>query len=200
MPQLANALNIGDTVIALDFGGLASLKGAVSYPFYATIINENKNLFERIQVTGEVSADMASVVRGVDNTKIRKWDEFESVVMHNSLLTVIGKEVPPMSIGLTGTSATAASSGAINVPMITRLITITPTGNCTFNATGGAAGQVVTFIITTSGVTARTLTFGANFKPVSTLLTGTVTARLFTISFIYDGTRWIEITRTAAIP
>ncbi len=99
--------------------------------------------------------------------------------------------------GITGVTATSATTGTISVPMTSRIITITPTGACTFNATGGIAGQMVTFVITTSGVSSFTLTFGTNFKKVGTLATGTTSARFFTITFLYDGTFWYEAGRTA---
>lgn len=69
--------------------------------------------------------------------------------------------------------------------------TITPIGNCTFNASGGIAGQDCTFIITTSGVTSYTLTFGTNFKTTGTLATGVTSPRkAFAVTFRYDGTNW----------
>lgn len=78
-------------------------------------------------------------------------------------------------------------------------MTITPTGACTFNASGGKAGQECVFIITTSGTSAFVLTWGTNFKTTGTLSTGTVTAKVFTVSFIYDGTNWNEMCRTTAM-
>ena len=99
--------------------------------------------------------------------------------------------------GITGVTATSATTGTISVPMTSRIITITPTGACTFNATGGVAGQMVTFVITTSGVSSFTLTFGTNFKKVGTLATGATSARFFTVTFIYDGIFWYEAGRTA---
>lgn len=77
--------------------------------------------------------------------------------------------------------------------------TITPTGACTFNASGGAAGNRVTFAITTSGTSSFTLTFGTNFHKTGTLATGTTSARFFSVTFVcIDGTIWQEESRTAA--
>lgn len=78
-------------------------------------------------------------------------------------------------------------------------VTITPTGSCTFNASGGIAGSDCTFVITTSGTSAFTLTWGTNFKSTGTLSTGTVNAKVFTVSFRYDGTNWNETARTPAM-
>lgn len=99
--------------------------------------------------------------------------------------------------GSAGSAATSATSGTMTVSMTTRIITITPTNACTFNASGGTAGQIVTFIITTSGVSSFTLTWGTNFRKTGTLATGTTSARFFAVTFIcVDGTIWQELSRT----
>jgi hypothetical protein len=99
-----------------------------------------------------------------------------------------------------GTSAaTPATTGTMTVNMTTDIITITPTGACTFNAAaGGTIGQIVTFSITTSGTTAYTLTWGTNYRKTGTLSTGTTSARFFAVTFrCINGTIWQEIARTA---
>lgn len=97
--------------------------------------------------------------------------------------------------------AAPATTGTMTVrPGGSRIITITPTGNCTFNATGGEVGQACTFSITTSGTTSYTLTFGTNFRKTGTLATGTTSGMFFTISFLcIDGTVWAETARTAVM-
>jgi hypothetical protein len=60
-------------------------------------------------------------------------------------------------------------------------------------------GRQYHFIITTSGTTSYTLTFGTNFKSTGTLATGTTTAKVFVITFVYDGTNLNEVSRTAAM-
>lgn len=100
-----------------------------------------------------------------------------------------------------GTSAaTSATTGTITVPMTSRIITIIPSGAATFNGTNGVVGQVVTFVITTSGVSSFVLTWGTNFRTTATLATGTTTAKIFCVSFICtNGTQWCETSRTAAM-
>lgn len=96
-----------------------------------------------------------------------------------------------------GAAATSATTGTMTVSMTTAVITITPTGACTFNASGGVAGQVCTFHITTSGTSSFTLTWGTNFRKTGTLATGTVSARFFSVTFrCINGTVWSEIART----
>ena len=99
---------------------------------------------------------------------------------------------------LNTSAAAPATTGAMTVSMASEIITITPTGACTFNASGGTAGATCTFIITTSGTTSRTLTWGTNFRKTGTLATGTTSARFFAVTFrCVDGTIWQEIARTA---
>lgn len=107
----------------------------------------------------------------------------------------------PVAQGNYAASATPATTGTMTVSMGNATVfTITPTGSCTFNASGGVAGQSVTFIITTSGTTAFTLTWGTNFKVSATLSTGTTTAKVFAVNFTCkDGTLWVECGRTAAM-
>jgi len=98
-------------------------------------------------------------------------------------------------------SITPATTGAMALTMTNvSVFTITPTGACTFNASGGHIGQRVSLIITTSGTSAFVLTFGTNFKAAGTLSTGTTTAKVFQVSFTCkDGTLWVEEGRTAAM-
>ncbi len=96
------------------------------------------------------------------------------------------------------TAATSATTGTMTVNMTTDIITITPTGACTFNASGGRTGRIITFSVTTSGASSFTLTFGTNFRKTGTLATGTTSARFFAVTFrCLDGTIWQEIARTA---
>lgn len=59
-------------------------------------------------------------------------------------------------------------------------------------------GATYRLIVVTSGTTSRTLTFGSNFKSTGTLATGTVTAKTFVLTFTFDGTNFIECSRTTA--
>lgn len=106
--------------------------------------------------------------------------------------------VPFAKGGRAGAAATSATTGTMTVAMDSSVKTITPTGNCTFNASGGVAGQITTFCITTAGVSSFTLTWGTNYRKTGTLATGTTAARFFAVTFLcVDGTVWQEIARTA---
>ncbi|MDE3077865.1 MAG: hypothetical protein KGJ86_20780 [Chloroflexota bacterium] len=103
--------------------------------------------------------------------------------------------------GNIGSAACPAMSGTQTVTMDTAAKTITPSGACTFNASGGVANQLCTFEVLTSGSTAFTLTWGTNFKTTGTLSTGTVTGKRFNVTFrcLADGITWVEIARTGAM-
>jgi hypothetical protein len=116
------------------------------------------------------------------------------------LATKMTGVLPFANGGIGSSAATSATTGTMTVNMTTEIITITPTNACTFNASGGVvAGQKVTFVVTTSGTTSFTLTWGTNFRTTATLATGTTTAKKFLISFLYDGSLWMELARTAAM-
>ena len=122
------------------------------------------------------------------------------------------------SITLAGTDATTMTFPSVssNMPLIktgaltagttvavdfsaANVYTLTPLQNETLNASGGIAGGYYSIIITTSGTTSRTLTFGTNFKTTATLATGTVTAKVFVITFVSNGTTFYEVSRTIAM-
>lgn len=100
-----------------------------------------------------------------------------------------------------GVAAAPATSGTVTFTFTNlSAVTITPTGDCTFNSGAGVAGQKIVFIITTSGTTSHTLTWAENFRTTGTLATGTVDSKVFTVSFISpDGTYWYETSRTTAM-
>lgn len=79
--------------------------------------------------------------------------------------------------------------------------TLTPAEAETINAvtTGAIAGRTYTLVITTSGTSSYTLTFSTNFKVTGTLATGTSSAKVFVITFIFDGTNFNEVSRTTAM-
>ncbi len=99
------------------------------------------------------------------------------------------------------------SAATITVPAATvenrtegiQIFQLTPLSDATLNAVpDGIPGAIYAFIIDSSGVTSRTLTWGANFRSTATLATGTTDARRFVINFVSDGVILTEMSRTAA--
>lgn len=96
-------------------------------------------------------------------------------------------------------SYAARANGTTALALATdNVVKVTPTATATFTTTVPAAGTRCSVIILTSGTTSYTMTFGTGFRSTGTLATGTVTARLFVVDFISDGTNLLETGRTAA--
>lgn len=93
----------------------------------------------------------------------------------------------------------AASGGDALDPTKSSLFTVTPTASETITASSAPVGAYVSIVVTTSGTSSFTLTFGTNFKTTGTLATGTVSAKVFTITFVGDGTNMNEVARTTAM-
>jgi hypothetical protein len=109
--------------------------------------------------------------------------------------TVVTGQFAPFS---TKTALTPGATVAVNAAL-GDFFTLTPGEDETLNVTGGSTGQILCLLVTTSGATSRTLTFGTNFVSQGTLATGTTTAKRFMVKFLFDGTNFIEMSRTAAM-
>ncbi len=97
------------------------------------------------------------------------------------------------AVALTAASAVAIDASAGKV------FTLTPGQAETITVSNGKVGQLIYLVITTSGTSSRTLTFGTGFKVTGTLATGTTDGKVFTICFVSDGTNFNEVSRTAAM-
>lgn len=100
-----------------------------------------------------------------------------------------------------GATTNLASAATVTVPLTSSIINHTPTQNETINfpSAAGAIGVDLFLIITTSGVTSFTLTFGTNAKSQGTLATGTTSGATFLVEFTSNGTNWVECGRTIAM-
>ncbi|SMD17847.1 beta strand repeat-containing protein, partial [Pedobacter nyackensis] len=97
------------------------------------------------------------------------------------------------------TTAMGTTSQTIT-PDGSSIYTMTPSANATltFSGTSAAIGSRV-YLCFTATTASRTITFAGNCKKLSTLATGTTSGRTFMVCFIFDGTNWIEFSRTAAL-
>lgn len=96
-------------------------------------------------------------------------------------------------------TAVAASGGDALDPTDGQVFTLTPTASETLTASSAPVGAVMYLVVTTSGTSSYTLTFGTNFKSTGTLATGTVSAKVFVVTFVGDGTNMNEVSRTTAM-
>lgn len=84
-------------------------------------------------------------------------------------------------------------------PELGTVFSVTPTNNITLNASTAPAGAYITIIVTTSGTSSFNITPNTNFKSTGALATGTVSGKVFTMSFVGNGTRLNETSRTTAM-
>lgn len=77
--------------------------------------------------------------------------------------------------------------------------TWTPDQSATVNASNVVNGQSVYLVITTSGTTDYTITFGTNFKSSGTLATGTTDGAVHVVEFISSGGSLVEVNRTTGL-
>jgi len=84
-------------------------------------------------------------------------------------------------------------------PDLGDVFTVTPTGDISLNSWDSPPGALVSLVITTSGTTSYNITPGTNCKSQGVLATGTVSGKVFTVTFVGDGTNLNEISRTTAM-
>ncbi len=99
------------------------------------------------------------------------------------------------------TSTALPASGTNSVDFgVGQVYTLTPTAATTINASPvPPVGSVVYLVVTTSGTTSYTVTFGTGIKDTGNLATGTADAKVFTVTFVSDGTNLNEVARTVAM-
>lgn len=103
--------------------------------------------------------------------------------------------------GALGNAISVLSTGAtISLdPTLGGCFTLTPIQSCTINAASvNAKNQKLVLIITTSGTSTFTITFGTHFKSTGTLATGATSAKVFVVVFEGDGVNYNEASRTTA--
>ena len=133
----------------------------------------------------------------MDGLKTNKPAVFGSTVAISGSVTLSGNVV---SGGLTsGTTQALGASGTVAVTPSSTILTSTPTNNVTYNFAAGAVGAEVWLIVTTSGTSSYTITFGTGTKTTGTLATGTSSGKVFVVNLLSDGTTWYEVSRTTAM-
>lgn len=114
-------------------------------------------------------------------------------------LSVTGAATFTGNFRSTTSTAVAASGGDALDPTAGQIFTCTPTASETLTASSAPVGAVIYLVVTTSGTSSYTLTFGTNFKSTGTLATGTSSGKVFTVMFVGDGTNMNEVSRTTAM-
>lgn len=104
---------------------------------------------------------------------------------------VVGEETENLSVLTPGATVTVDCSKG-------NIFTLTPAQNATLNATNVQNDEQYQLVVSTSGTTSYTLTFGTNFHASGTLATGTVDAKTFVVNFVSIAGTLVETGRTAA--
>jgi len=139
--------------------------------------------FDEIEVADSVNWDSVRFYGSVN------WDDASLLGSSIASFKRIAQTVVPV---------TSASTIALDTTL-GGIFTLTPAHTATINAASVIAGREIVLVITTSGTSSYTLTFGTNFKSTGTLATGTSTGKVFVIRFVSDGTNWNETSRTTAM-
>ena len=101
-------------------------------------------------------------------------------------------------VGVGAATLTAGTTVSVDFSTAT-IFTLTPAQTETLNATNCISGKQANIVVTTSGTTSFTLTFSTNFKTTGTLATGTISGKVFDLSFMCNGVTATEMSRTAAM-
>lgn len=96
-----------------------------------------------------------------------------------------------------GNNTIPSGTLALAIGSVSMATNTVPTASGTFTSTVPPPG-LYSLIIRTSGTTSYTMAFGAGFKNSANLVTGTVTAKSYSLLFYSDGAGLIELNRTAA--
>jgi hypothetical protein len=113
----------------------------------------------------------------------------KSTIAGGAVVGSIVDTVVPLTPG--ATPALDAALGGV--------FTLTPGEDETITTSGGINGERVTLVVTTTGTTSRTLTFGTGFKTTGTLATGTTSGKVFVIAFVVIAGLLVEVARTTAM-
>ncbi|HEX2920289.1 MAG TPA: hypothetical protein VHO50_03895, partial [Bacteroidales bacterium] len=86
-------------------------------------------------------------------------------------------------------------------PLGSQIYTMSPTANrtITFDGASASVGSTIIIMITQTTNVSRTITFSGDCLKQGTLSTGNTINRSFVVTFVFDGTNFIELSRTGAL-
>jgi hypothetical protein len=136
-------------------------------------------------------------IDGAASLVLQPYQSVELVSDGSNYFVLGSKGYAPL---VTAALGTGAAVDIATVDATGGVIPYTPTQAATINsAATPLAGQELTFVVTTSGTSSFTITFGTNFKSTGTLATGTTSGKVFVLKFVSDGVNYNEVSRTAAM-
>lgn len=155
------------------------------------------------------AVDVANAVTGASNGLIFEGataDAFETTLAPTDVGADATITLPTKTGTLHGSGAAVAltpgATPTLTVVAGRQVFTYQPADNtdATFNASGaGSAGDQMVFIFTTDtgGSGDEVMTFGTNMVSTGTLTMANLTLDIYTVSFVSNGTTWVETGRTA---
>ena len=153
--------------------------------------------------------DAANSVTGKSNGLLFEGataDDFETSLVPTDVGADATITLPTKTGTLHGSGAVVAltpgATPTLTVVAGRQVFTYQPADNtdATFNASaGGSAGDTMTFIFTTdaAGSGDEVMTFGTNMYSTGTLTMANLAADIYVVSFVSNGTAWVETGRTA---
>ncbi len=165
--------------------------GGTTGQFLAKLSNADFD-FHYVTATLAALGDVA-LVSPHDSGDLLSWNgtHWQNVQQSTLVLTLPQTRFAAVVLGATGTVSLDPALGDV--------FTVTPTGSITLNAATAPAGSKITLVVTTSGTSSYNVTPTTNFKSTGALATGTASGKVFTISFVGDGTNLNETSRTLAM-
>ena len=153
--------------------------------------------------------DAANAITFASNAMILEGataDDFETTLAPTDVGADATITLPTKTGTLHGSGAVVAltpgATPTLTVVAGRQVFTYQPADNtdATFNASaGGSAGDSMTFIFTTdaAGSGDEVMTFGTNMYSTGTLTMANLAADIYVVSFVSNGTAWVETGRTA---
>ena len=199
----ANALAVGpggttnpilnvDASTASAVAGL-NVKGAATGGTVAvstTDSGSNTSLTVDGKGTGTVGINTTSTTSGL--VTIGNSTSLAGAAVNGAVVAT--KQLRSSTVTALGTTGTVSLD-----PTLGQVFSVTPTGSITLNAASAPAGALVYVVVTTSGTSSFNITPTTNFKTTGALATGTVSGKVFTLTFVSDGTNLNEVARTTAM-
>jgi len=189
------------TAVSVNFVGptVTKVGGQANVDFSSMVFDGADIEFANLELTGGLIVPEATF----DEIEVADSVNWDSVRFYGSVnwddASLLGSSIASFKrIAQTVVPVTSASTIALDTTL-GGIFTLTPAHTATINAASVIAGREIVLVITTSGTSSYTLTFGTNFKSTGTLATGTANAKIFVIRFVSDGTNWIETSRTTAM-
>jgi len=189
------------TAVSVNFVGptVTKVGGQANVDFSSMVFDGADIEFANLELTGGLIVPEATF----DEIEVADSVNWDSVRFYGSVnwddASLLGSSIASFKrIAQTVVPVTSASTIALDTTL-GGIFTLTPAHTATINAASVIAGREIVLVITTSGTSSFTLTFGTNFKTTGTLATGTTSGKVFVMRFVSDGTNWNETSRTTAM-